>query len=541
MSALPSSAVEMPAWAQNQFDLRSEMNAWIEFSMRWQRGTPWYGIHDEGTFAESWFSYYLMTGNRDILDFLYHMRDGFLKWSDTNFYHGYYPEGEAHHQVETFFQFLCHFWSLDEDRERDIEIVEDAAHHVGNWVPGIPAWYDWERHRMLSYWLGTRTVRDEPPYDYECFDHFRFIKICLNTYLATGDPRYLEWSVDYADGWRDVLMAPHHAPMVFRFCTDDPEEIDHLYFTEEAKRKIGRGFDIHSAVNYALKRGANWEELREDYNGALGRSTAMIESLQELFVLTGEDRFLETSLTLMDRFEEHSRRTAPRRWKKILRATTGNTRYDAELQTVPGDTDAPPPDVMLIESPFANEHPTQSWGNREANETVVPYTGPDVDDLVTAYRLSGDISRVKHAYRLARPMLHMARVSLRDGREHGCASGNFAAGPGRTAGYALTKTALGYREFCCTLRPKILYRHDGVLGLPEKVAAIYLPEGDNKRVVRLYNAGEESVELGVCAKDTDRKITSATVDGEPHMNIKGNVVSVKLLPGREYRVAARLG
>jgi hypothetical protein len=380
-------------------------------------------------------------------------------------------------------------------------------------------------------------VRDEPPYDYECFDHFRFIKICLNAYLATGSARYLEWCIDYADGWRDVLMAPHHAPMVFRFCTDDPDEIERLYFTEEAKKEIGRGFDIHSAVNYALRRGPEWEDLREEYNGALGRSTAMVESLQELYVLTGKERFLETSLTLIDRFEQHSRRSAPRNWKKILRETTGDTRYDAELESVPGDTDAPPPDVMLMEAPLSRRYPTQSWGHRQADGTVRPYTGPEVGDLLTAYRLSGDISRVEHAYRLARPMLHMARVSLRDGREHGCASGRFAAGPGRAAGAALSQTSLGYRDFCCTLRPKVLYRHDGgVLGLPEQVAALCLPTEDHRRAVRLYNAGQQTVTLEVCARDTDRTVSSATVDGSACGAVRGNRVSVELLPAREHRI-----
>ena len=50
---LTTTDVQTPVWAQGQFDLRSEMDAWIQCSTRWQRGTPWYGIHDEGTFTKS--------------------------------------------------------------------------------------------------------------------------------------------------------------------------------------------------------------------------------------------------------------------------------------------------------------------------------------------------------------------------------------------------------------------------------------------------------------------------------------------------------
>jgi hypothetical protein len=140
-------------------------------------------------------------------------------------------------------------------------------------------------------------------------------------------------------------------------------------------------------------------------------------------------------------------------------------------------------------------------------------------------------------------MLHMARTSLRDGREHGCAGGRFISGSGNAAGMALAETMLGFRQFCCTLRPKVLYRHDwGVLGLPGQVAALYLPEADDRRLVRLYNAGRAGVTLDVCAEDTrDRKVVSATVDGAPHAAVKGNRVSVALAPGREIRVAMALG
>ena len=48
-----------------------------------------------------------------------------------------------------------------------IASVEDFAHHLGNWVDGVPDWYDWKTHNFRSTWLGTREIRGFQPYDYQ--------------------------------------------------------------------------------------------------------------------------------------------------------------------------------------------------------------------------------------------------------------------------------------------------------------------------------------------------------------------------------------
>jgi hypothetical protein len=88
----------------------------------------------------------------------------------------------------------------------------------------------------------------------------------------------------------------------------------------------------------------------------------------------------------------------------------------------------------------------------------------------------------------------------------------------------------------------VLYRHDGgVLGLPEQVAALCLPEQDERRAVLLCNVGKETVKLDVCAEGTDLKVTSATVDGRSPAAIEENRVTVELCPARERRVEVVLG
>ena len=43
---------------------------------------------------------------------------------------------------------------LDPADPAAVEMVEDAAEHLGNWSPDVYPWYDWDAHRFRSYFLG---------------------------------------------------------------------------------------------------------------------------------------------------------------------------------------------------------------------------------------------------------------------------------------------------------------------------------------------------------------------------------------------------
>ena len=106
----------------------------------------------------------------------------------------------ASHEPETFLYLQAPFMHLTGD-PKAVSSVEDFAHHVGNWAEGVPEWYDWETHGFRSTWLGTREVRNVPPFDYQEANHFRFTASGLAAYVGTGDARYLEVAEDYADRW----------------------------------------------------------------------------------------------------------------------------------------------------------------------------------------------------------------------------------------------------------------------------------------------------------------------------------------------------
>jgi len=122
------------------------------------------------------------------------------KYTDENYFHGYPDEAESHHQIETFIYFQEPLFHLNSIGSADaLSSIEDVGHHAGNWESDVPAWYNWDKHEFRSYWLGTRSTRDCPPFDYQEANHFRILSTALVSYLGTRNSRYLELAVDYTD------------------------------------------------------------------------------------------------------------------------------------------------------------------------------------------------------------------------------------------------------------------------------------------------------------------------------------------------------
>ena len=525
-------AVEVPAWASEQLALRWEIREWITESMERQGRKAWYGIHDEGTMFTGWFSYYLATGDREVLDFLYFIRNGLLDWAEDGFYHGYYPEGEAHHQIETFIEFFCYFWPLGVDREREVAFLEDAAEHVGNWADGVPDWYDWEAHRMRSWFLGSRVVKDAPPFNYESDDNARFIKLALNAFLATGKDRYLEWACDYGDTWARRIQEHEGAVPVKFYPVDDPEEVERLYF-DAPERATDRDL-----FRYANRVGEGWEALEGTFKGLSWGHYITIDALAELSAVSGEPRFREASAALLERGQQVYGLQPQTHWYGLFRNATGDTRYDAAILDRIGKGDEPFPTSMVFEGP--EEHwPSVRWMVRQEGGVLMPYAGPSALEMLLRYRVTGDREVLPRACALARQNLHMAHRTTRDGREHGC-SGLYTGPRGREAGRVYVGSALGVTDFCATQRPEVTYHSHGVPGLPVEVAAVVAPTDGGVRKVHLYNAGREREEVFIQAENTDRDIARASAEGADVIEVSGRRVGLSIPPASGVTVEIAL-
>jgi len=257
-----------PAWVVNQFALKSEMGQWIGSSIRRHQTRGWAGITDEGTFTSTWDGYYLLTGDEKIIAFKQKLRDDFFQYSQTHLHHGYYKTGEAHHQTETYNDFLGPFSLLtNRDRSQNLAILEDAAHHLGNWVEGIPEWFDWEQKRFRSWSIGTQRVDESKSQTFEVLDHFRFVQIALDAYQAGGSERYLEFAKTYSDRWLKIILEKKAVPAVLF-----PDvESERIYY--EKNQRI-RGISFVSEVH------------RIDGGG-------MADVFLTIYQLTGEEKYID--------------------------------------------------------------------------------------------------------------------------------------------------------------------------------------------------------------------------------------------------------
>jgi hypothetical protein len=485
-----------PDWATTQQRLRQAMAAWIAASMERERDVPWRGGHDEGSFVASWFGYYLLTGEPSVLDFLRWLGDGFCGWAETHLVHGYYPAGEVHHQPENFIFFLPRLWHVASD-PRTASALADAAHHAGNWIAGIPPWYDWERHRFRSWRLGTREVAAYPPHDLERPDHFRIIEMVLCAYRATADDRYLELAADFCRRWGREIFDSDRLPAVRLFTENRPDAYPPAV-RDAAQASPAQRLELHIAAG-------------------------TVDALLDLFSLTGDKnlsaaarKILASGLDHLARPYGHPLAAALRRY----RADTDDASLDGEIATharpdacpagrAPESGAASGEAAMLI-APPSGPHPSGLGQRRDQVRWLVAADGqhwasdrrPSPPALVLAYDVSGDEAFASQAMLMAAQRMELA-AALKDGRGHGCAGGTVSAvasGHGRNAGIGevtgvLYPLALGARRQFGADDPQVRFSCDGGPGLPESCAALWR-QGQTP-ALQLYNAGDKEVHVSV--------------------------------------------
>ena len=470
----------IPEWAAAQLRLRRAVGGWIAASMERQGRVPWQGGHDEGSFVASWFGYYLLTGDRGVLGFLRWLGDGFLGWGQTGLVHGYYPEGEVHHQPENFIFFLSRLWHVDPD-PRAAWALADAAHHAGNWVEDIPPWYDWERRRFRSWRLGTSEVASHPPHDIEHPDHFRIIQTALCAYRATADERYLELASDFCGRWASEILGDGPLPAVRLFTENVPEAYP-SGLREAADASPEQRLELH-----------------------IGAGT--VDVLLDLFRLTGDEnlpaavrKILASGLDHLAEPYSHPFAGALRRY----RMDTGDTSLDGEIAArvrASGDAEA----GMLV-APPRGPHPMGvgrrrdqvRWLLSEDGSRWRPEERPSPPALVLAYDVTGDEGLASQALTLAAERMELT-AALRDGRTHGCAGGTasaVASGHGRNAGIGevtgvLYPLALGARRQFGADDPQVVFFCDGTPGLPETCAALW--RHAEAPALKLCNCGDHPV------------------------------------------------
>jgi hypothetical protein len=207
------------------------------------------------------------------------------KFTDATYFHGFPDCQEVHHEIETFIYFQDPLSYLDiPGSAMALDSLEDVAHHVGNWIKEVPAWYDWQKHGFVSTWLGTRSVRNYRPYDYQEANHWRHMGNVMAAYIGTGNERYLDVIKDYAGMWCDHIehLAAKGEPIR---CSILPENV------KTAAEGYGRYSD------------PNLKDYKVFYSTVASNTAYDVAGvLLDLYRVTGNERYLRCMEAMIDQF-----------------------------------------------------------------------------------------------------------------------------------------------------------------------------------------------------------------------------------------------
>ena len=475
--------------------LRRELSRWLEQSALMDGPGRNQGGEDEANYALTWFPHYLITGEKAIEErFLSLLRD-LESWVELDCHHGYEPVAEAHHGTEPFLLFLPRYLGMFPRDEVARAILEDAAHHIGNWVEEIPAWYDYEREAFYGYHIGSKVVKREAAFAYEVAEHFRFIHIALAAHRETGEGKYLEWSLRYGRKRAEQILEVGDGPLP-------------LMWDLEGKGLLAADLTTREQVSMS----ANSHHVAGDPLAGIENMLASgaIYALGDLFLLSGDAVFQEAARALvaplvgelLDPFTDPgAAAVAYYRW------TFGDDSLDEEilrvLERLPAAAEGKwamvfPEERTRREPGVGKRNDMIYWGEWSDDGSVQPLREPCAATRALGYQLTGEMEYARRALRTAATKLAMARQVLRGGREHSDMGGavcSVAAGHGRNWGQGAVTGCygpllLGTREIQSRVTPLVELR-DGRLA--EEVLSLVRPPVGGAGEVLFFNGSEADV------------------------------------------------
>lgn len=481
--------------------LRKEMEAWVDQSRQMDPPSRHGGGEDEANYALAWFPHYLVTGSASVREHFDDLRDQLAGWAERECHHGYEPEAEAHHGTEPFLLFLPRYLGLFPDDAKAASLLEDAAHHIGNWVEEVPDWYDWEKDHFIGYRIGSVDVDNDERTSVELAEHFRFLHIAMAAHRVTGEDRYLDWCVRYGTKRAQQIVDVEGDRLPLLWAHDGTPVYQEALLSEQKYMGAGNHHvvgDPMVGVEVLLASGA-------------------IYALGDLYLETGDAVFADAARRIVEPLvDELLDPYADPGAAALLyyRWTFGDTSLDARIaervgempEEAAGELAMVFPEVRKRDWPGVGKRADMTfWGTWQPDGSVVSTREPSTSALTLAYHVTGDPDHARRALAQAARKLTMARRVLRGGREHADMGGavcSTAAGHGRNWGWGAVTGCygtlmLGTREIKSAVVPAVTFETDGSTALPEDVLTLVRPDTDGAVNVTVYNGGNDALSMTV--------------------------------------------
>jgi len=419
--------------------LLAVVRTWSRACITRYRDAPATDIHDQGTYTTGWEPYVRATGDPVVLAFLRATRDRIRDHfaATDQWHHGYWRRHEAHHGTEHFGLFLAMLHRLDPDDAETQRQLLDAAEHIGNWVDGIPAWFDPDTGLFRSMYLGTEEVRGGPGAGLNVPDHLRLADLALLGHTISKDLRYLRLADTHARLWASAIAGREQLPI--GLAPTGPVST----LTGETEASYRSFVGMAGLLNDEVDRAENLLAS----NGA-GVFLELWRRTGAPVYLAALRRLLDVLVTQVGDPDAGAAADAIRSY----RLTTGDTRYDTQLIGVHEANAARrdpfavrelaiEPDIRRTQRPrgIGKRSDKPNWFEDGKDRCHNPIT------LAFVANLTGDERLAIRALDLARTHLTLAIEAMPDGRHHGCAANTVSAiarGHGRDNGAGVL-TAVG--------------------------------------------------------------------------------------------------
>ena len=493
---------DAPVWAYLQFRLRKVLGDLIHLYMDFE--TLWtpreMDVGDQTWWMGFWPDYYLLTGDKRVRDYVYRWRDAYVEHLQSDggrFHHGYVKYGDIDHQNEDLVRLFMRLWLMDGQDPKNRYALEEMAEHLGNWVPGIPEWYDWQKHIWKSFWLGTERI-GKPVKD-NGYGFNWMLVLCLESYLATGNRRYLDLAKDWTDQRiRDIKAKGLRDPSMRAF--------------------IGRSGG-YAAQDYVVP---PWHGERSSFRLA----ECLADALLDMYRLLDDPQYAETAGWMLDQAVPdifyHGRANQSVPTLCHYRRMTGDTRFDARTLAWLRQAGASPDRLAFLTWPARADDRRYDWFH--AMRTV---NAPFPSCYNMAFLITGDVRHLNRAMEMAidrvRAIYSEQSVPATRNRQRG--DWNFfnyiLAWEVADVFFPTVGRQYGATNCIADVYEVRFFRSDGDVGLPDTVAALYSPKpGDLRdRSILLYNAADEPQLIkivpvsyrhkGISRFDTDAKATLA--------------------------------